>query len=437
MSDQIDGAISPTPFSRAEIETQLRNKGMKVLSGEELKKIQKLEQQSALEDTDKAAELGKKIGADIIITGRSISNFSRKLDVAGNTYYFYSTELDARAIKTSTSEVLMAEVFTELPPDTDASALGKRDAAIRSIQQMAKAYSKNIVEQTLKNWTDSTKGSSMTASASQVSSEAHLPVSDVDTLPAVKTNTKKNAYAVVIGIEHYRHGLPSANFASHDAFVVGEYLSKTLGFPEENIIRLINDRALKSDLEKYFDQWLSNVVDSDSRVFIYYSGHGAPNPKNGDAYLVPYDGDPAFIDQTGYSLKRLYASLGNLKSKNIIVILDACFSGSGGKSVIAKGSRALVRVEKAGARNMVVMTASADTQISSTYDEKGHGVFTYYFLKGIKGSLEKDASSGLEFASLFEYIKPEVEKTSRKLYNNEQTPQLNCPGADVCKSGLR
>jgi len=77
--------------------------------------------------------------------------------------------------------------------------------------------------------------------------------------------------------------------------------------------------------------WLANNVESDSRVFIYYSGHGAPDPRTGDAYLVPYDGDPSFIENTGYSLKKLYDTLGKLPSKEIVVILDSCFSGAGGR----------------------------------------------------------------------------------------------------------
>jgi len=44
---------------------------------------------------------------------------------------------------------------------------------------------------------------------------------------------------------------------------------------------------------------------------------------------VPYDGNPSFIDQTGYPLKRLYESLSKLNAKEIIVALDSCFSGAG------------------------------------------------------------------------------------------------------------
>jgi hypothetical protein len=128
--------------------------------------------------------------------------------------------------------------------------------------------------------------------------------SDIDELPAIKAKTNRSIYAIVIGIENYRQALPKAEFATHDAHTVTEYLTKVLGYPEENVIMLLNDRALKSDFTKYFEKWLGNNVEADSTVFIYYAGHGAPDLKSGSAYLVPYDGDPAFIDQTGYSLNK-------------------------------------------------------------------------------------------------------------------------------------
>lgn len=250
---------------------------------------------------------------------------------------------------------------------------------------------------------------------------------DIEELPANKNKRNESAYAIVIGIENYRQNLPKADFAANDARLVTEYLTKVMGYPEENVVTLLNDRALKSDFEKYFDKWLANNVEKNSTVFIYYSGHGAPNPKTGDAYLVPYDGDPAFIDQTGYSLKRLYASLGTLPAKEIIVALDSCFSGAGGRSVIAKGSRPLVmnlQVNAALSKNISVLSASSGEEVSSTYEEKRHGLFTYFLLKGIKTEdvLKKDGT--LAVADLFNYLKPQVERIARKKYNNEQTPQL-------------
>ena len=250
--------------------------------------------------------------------------------------------------------------------------------------------------------------------------------SDIDDLPLAKVKQNKNSYAIVIGIESYRQKLPAADFAVQDAKLVTEYLTKVMGYPEENIVTVLNDHATKGDFEKYFEKWLPNNVEKDSTVFVYYSGHGAPNPKSGSAYLVPYDGDPSFIDETGYSLKRMYAALGKLPAKEVIVALDSCFSGAGGRSVLAKGARPLVMNLNTAppAKNMTVLAASSGEQISSTYDEKGHGLFTYFMLKGIRNEDVVKQDGSLDIPALFDYVKPQVQSIARKKYNNEQTPQL-------------
>jgi len=211
--------------------------------------------------------------------------------------------------------------------------------------------------------------------------------SDIDkpSFSPSETIMRDGDLAVIIGIEGYQ-SLPKSDYSFDDAKLVKDYV-KALGFKERNIELLTDERATKSAIEKSLEAWLKNKAKAESRVFVYYSGHGAPNPKTGDAYLVPYDGDPSFIDQTGYSLKRLYDSLGKLPAKEVLVVLDSCFSGAGGRSVIAKGARPLVMSMESFVipSKVAVISAASGDQISSTYEEKGHGLFTYFMLKGLKG----------------------------------------------------
>lgn len=251
--------------------------------------------------------------------------------------------------------------------------------------------------------------------------------SDVDRPPSVQAKPKANAYAILIGIETYRNKLPKADYASHDAQVMGDYLTRVMGYQEENVALLLNDRAAKADIEKYVEKWLPNRVEKDASVFVYFSGHGAPNPKTGDAYLVPYDGDPAFVDETGYALKRLYQQVGKLPAKDVVVMLDSCFSGAGGRSVIGKGMRPMMlSVENPvlASGKTVVLAASAGDQVSSTHDKKSHGLLTYFFLKGLQGEADGNGDGAVELQELFAYLRPQVERTARREYNNEQTPQL-------------
>jgi hypothetical protein len=118
----------------------------------------------------------------------------------------------------------------------------------------------------------------------------------VEELPELEIDVDKNipqtsvsnpdAIAVVIGNQQYQQaGVPSVDFAVRDATVVKQYLIDTLGYKEGNILFQLN--ATKARFEAIFGTasehrgQLYNYVKSDkSDVFIYYSGHGAPDPES-------------------------------------------------------------------------------------------------------------------------------------------------------------
>lgn len=234
--------------------------------------------------------------------------------------------------------------------------------------------------------------------------------------PAEKVFGPKDM-AVVIGIERYRN-VPASDYSRTDAKLVRSYLL-ALGLPARNIEFLTDDGASFTSVRKSLETVLSNRVKKDGRVFIYYSGHGAPDPATGQTYLVPYDGDPNYLADTAYPIKRLYERLGRLKAKEITVVMDACFSGAGGRSVLAKGARPLVMTlrDEALPPRVAVLSASRGSQISTSSPKKGHGILTYYFLRALQEG-KKD------LAGIYGYLKPLVEDEAKAL-NVEQTPGLS------------
>ena len=245
--------------------------------------------------------------------------------------------------------------------------------------------------------------------------------SDVDDLPETGLPKGGRRHAVVIGIRGYRGQLPPAEFADGDARLMSRYLTRALGYEDANVATLINDQATKSDFEKHFDRWLPSRVKAGDEVFVYYSGHGAPNAATGDAYLMPYDGDPAYLAETAYPLSKMYAALAKLPARSTVV-MDSCFSGAGGRSVLPQGARPLVTVKLGGAvaDNIAVLSASAADQISHAYQEKGHGLFTYFLLKEFKTRVP---SGALDMRAAFDAAAPKVSNVARRDYNNDQVPQ--------------
>ena len=257
-----------------------------------------------------------------------------------------------------------------------------------------------------------------------------VPLTD-DSVPSIPPEERaftQADQALVIGIERYRNKLPPSLFSYRDARLIKEYLL-ALGFSERNIDVLTDENATLTDIRTAVERKLKNRVKPESRIFVYYSGHGAPEPATGNAYLVPYDGDPNYIDATGYPLRQLYESLGKLKAKEVLVILDSCFSGAGSggnsRTVLAQGARPLVMMADPVAMpvNMAVLSATSGSQISTTYTEKEQGLLTWYLLKGIregKGSLDE----------LYSWLKPQVEDEARR-QNVEQSPALMLGAPDT------
>jgi hypothetical protein len=269
---------------------------------------------------------------------------------------------------------------------------------------------------------------------SQTAAAPATKASDVDQ-PRYKTRENPDNFAIVIGIEHYSD-IPEAEFAEHDAAAMRDHLV-ALGYPQRNIISLLGPKATKTGIVKNIETWLPRNVNEKSTVFIYYSGHGAPDVKTGQSYLVPWDGDPQFLEDTAYPVKRLYEKLNALKAGRVIVALDSCFSGAGGRSVLAKGVRPLVtKVDSVlGNGKVMSLSASGPEQTSGSLPEQGHGLFTYYVLRGLNGEAQ-DKSGGVTMDSLYRYLQTHVADEARRR-NNDQNPQMAPAGSDAAALRLR
>jgi len=255
--------------------------------------------------------------------------------------------------------------------------------------------------------------------------------SDVDK-PGYGLPENHDNYAVVIGVEKYQ-SLPAAPFARRDAETMRAHLG-ALGYPAQNIALLTDAQATGNKMKSYLESWLPKNVKPNSKVLFYFSGHGAPDPDTKQGYLVPWDGDPQFISDTGYPLKRLYKQLNDLKVRQVVVAMDSCFSGAGGRSVLAKGARPLVaRLEDnpADLGKVVVLEAAGGEEVTGEEESQGHGLFTYYLLKG----LNEKAGQG-SVGQLYGYLKPKVEAAARQ-GNRSQSPQLRGAGSSQDELTLR
>ncbi|MBA7713744.1 hypothetical protein ES703_122754 [subsurface metagenome] len=250
--------------------------------------------------------------------------------------------------------------------------------------------------------------------------------SDVDFAP--ETGKKnKNGIAVVFGIEDYQYA-PPVTYAYNDAEIFREYIVKTFGYSRENIYFRTNERATKGEFEKVFSEsgWLSKNVTPKSDIIIYYAGHGTPDLDSKRSYLVPYDIDPNYAT-TGYAIEELYNNLGKLKVNSISVILDACFSGGtrDNQPLLADARPVYISLEGGVVpKNTVVFSASSGEEISSGYKQKRHGLFTYFFLKGLNGDADKNKDKKITVSEMQDYLEENVPAQARRM-GREQHPHIS------------
>ncbi len=257
--------------------------------------------------------------------------------------------------------------------------------------------------------------------------------SDVDRDIPVNYASYPNRYALVIGNEDYSSKQTSLStevdvaFAKNDANSFKEYLINTLGFKDKHVTVLLD--ATSGEISREIEKLVAlGKLDESAEIVFYYAGHGLPD-ENKHPYLIPVDVSAINMKQNGIALKSLYTSLSSSKAKKITVFLDACFSGGGRDQGLLAARTVKIRPkEESFLGNMVVFASSSGEEKSLPYDEKQHGLFTYFLLKKLK-----ETKGSASYGELSEYIKSEVTKTSLIENNLKQTPHTNISTAIVAE----
>jgi tetratricopeptide (TPR) repeat protein len=236
--------------------------------------------------------------------------------------------------------------------------------------------------------------------------------------PSVFESGRPNGHALVIGLSRYQ-SVPAPKYGSADAEAFAEFVAGAFGIARNRTEILLDDRATVGAIRGELIDWLAK-----KRGFkvIYFAGHGVPDPENpreGDVYLLPYDGNPE-RKSTLIPLKDV-AELGTTEGDTVMVFLDACFSGAGDGRTASIASRPLV-VAKVSATKAITLAAAEGTQPSKEFEKAQHGYFTYYTLLGLKGEADKkpfgNDDGWVTTTELYAYVRDKVSDAT----NNVQVP---------------
>lgn len=229
-----------------------------------------------------------------------------------------------------------------------------------------------------------------------------------------------NTYAIVIANENYKR-VPNVSYALNDGDIFRKYLILYFGILEGNI-QYLEDASL-NDI-KYA---LANVAQrcnafkDQVSVIVYYAGHGVPDDKTSEAFLLPVDGfgtDPS----SGLNLDDFYTSLSAMHAKSVVVLLDACFSGAkrdGGMLMATRGITIKPKMQVPDGK-LIVLSATSNDETAFPIEQQKHGLFTYTLLRKIQ-----ETGGDITWGELADHVTETVKNRSIDLNGKLQTPTVS------------
>lgn len=250
---------------------------------------------------------------------------------------------------------------------------------------------------------------------------------------AVAARAPRDAVAIIIGIQSYKN-LPPARFASTDARLFAEYAQRALGVRPEKIRLLTDESADEIAIMRTFRSWLlQNVNKGKTDVYIFYSGHGLPSDDGKSLYFLPHNADRDFIDKTAINQQEIISMTDATGARSVTMFLDSCYSGQtrNGDPLFANARPVSMKSKTSGyPPSFTVFSASAPDQISWSSDALGHGIFSYYLMKGMEGAADVNHDGEMTAGEMHAYLRENVSRQAAMI-NKTQDPQLMGEAAEV------
>ena len=200
-----------------------------------------------------------------------------------------------------------------------------------------------------------------------------------------------DSYALIIGIGDYKY-IKDLRYASRDAQNVYRLLTKK-GFvqnTDSHVHLRLDGEVTLTEFRKEL-KWLERRgrLNPKARIFFYFSGHGAPLIQ-GDTVegglLLPSDAVLEDLEGTGIRVSDVKSMLASLKNKEVVAMVDACFTGQGRSISLTKP--AMLRIHNEFLQSSKPFIVSAVKRPAQEFPEGRQGAFTYFFLKGLLGEAD-------------------------------------------------
>ncbi|AUT00698.1 hypothetical protein CLI64_09970 [Nostoc sp. CENA543] len=240
-----------------------------------------------------------------------------------------------------------------------------------------------------------------------------------------KATVTSKLWLLLVGVNQYQDTqLPCLRYAAVDCQALAEAL--TAATQEQFIPKQINiyhDFATELPLLTNIRTRLQQITDAaqpTDTILFYFSGHGMLQPQTQQAFLCLADTQKDNLENTGLAVSELLELLSNSGVQNQIIWLDACHSGGMTLRGLNPTPQLLAVLQQRAAKSKgFYALLSCDTdQLSWEFPELGHGVFTYYLMRGLRGDAA-DQQGVISADGLYRYVYHQtlqyIDKTNQQL----------------------
>jgi WD40 repeat protein len=236
-----------------------------------------------------------------------------------------------------------------------------------------------------------------------------------------------------IGVSRYKNPALNLSFPALDAGSLVTFFKGNGSrlFREIDATELLDQDATEKNVMQAFESLERRSLPEDV-VIIFLAGHG--DTLGNQWYFVPQDlAEPEKeleLSTHGISTDRLNQELKRIPSRKILLLIDACYSGSLLSSFRGYEDRKALSL-LARSVGIHILAASSRDQRASEVMELRHGVFSYLLLKGLGGdAVLRAADHEVTVLGLASYLRNQLPDFGKKYNTEEQDPVSYSNGMD-------
>ncbi len=252
-------------------------------------------------------------------------------------------------------------------------------------------------------------------------------IGSVNILPSLGQDVGEKR-AILIGINHYYldASIGNLNFCVNDVKELdnvlsderrGNFSTVTLYSGNEDN-RLLPNRSNILAMIKL----LANNSEENDTILVYFAGHGFE--QEGANYLLPADARIDVLSDTAITIKWVKDTLSKSLAKKKLLVIDACHAGAKlGRSTSVPMSRSFQEELFQESEGFAVLSSCKMDQVSYDFDEKNHGVFSYFLLEALNGAADDNQDNIITVPDTNKYVSSKMREWCIKT-GLQQNPTL-------------